>query len=403
MENQATITIVVIAYNRAKALERLLSSIEKANFSDFVKIPLLICIDKSENKDVIMTAESFEWKFGDKEIIAQEKRLGLREHIIRCGDLTDKHGSIIILEDDLYVSPNFYTYAQEALNFFKGDQKIAGIALYSYDFNELANRPFIPLDDGYDNYYMQVPCSWGQLWTRNQWCEFRNFYNSESSSLLPTDKISDSIINLWPDSSWKKYFYKYMVEKDKYFVYPKISYTTNYGDKGTHFAEKSGWFQVNLNFGKRKLNFSKFEISLSKYDAYFEILPEVIKKFNPYLSSFDFECDLYGTKEQNKIEKKYLLSIKTCSHILSSFSYEMIPVEMNIILGIKGNNIHFAESAHFLKLDTDITSKFYSKFDFATVKLAAFAEGAMSIKKSISYRLGNALLTPLKIIRNFLK
>ncbi|HKR07034.1 MAG TPA: glycosyltransferase family 2 protein, partial [Bacteroidia bacterium] len=347
MEPENNIAIIVVAYNRPKALERILFSLGKSDFDGFLKIPLVISIDKSDNDEVIKVANSFKWKFGEKQIILQKERMGLKKHIMMCGDLTEKYNNIIILEDDLFVSPYFYSYAQCALNFFCDDKRVAGISLYSYDYNELVRQPFVALDDGYDNYFMQIPCSLGQLWTKEQWFGFKQFYESEESALKSTDKLSDVIIHNWPDSSWKKYFYKYMVEKDKYFVYPRISYTTNFGDAGTHFIEQSSSYQVNLNIGKRKMNFSKFELSLSKYDSYFEILPEIIKKFNSDMRPYDFECDLYGIKELNKISKEYLLSAKDCSVPIYSFSATMIPHEMNICEGIKDGFFILAETIHF--------------------------------------------------------
>ena len=54
---------------------------------------------------------------GIKKIIKHSKNLGLRAHVITCGDLVNIYDNIIVLEDDLFVSPYFYKYANDALNF----------------------------------------------------------------------------------------------------------------------------------------------------------------------------------------------------------------------------------------------------------------------------------------------
>ena len=102
--------IVVVAYNRDKALKRLLNSLESADYSGFSDITLVISIDKSDSTEVIETAEAFSWEQGEKRVITHPERLGLKKHILGLGDLTAEFGSIIMLEDDLFVSPLLYHY-----------------------------------------------------------------------------------------------------------------------------------------------------------------------------------------------------------------------------------------------------------------------------------------------------
>ena len=84
---QGKITIVVVGYNRADAMERVLRSLSRAQY-DYTDIRLVVSIDHSGNEEVVHTAEAFEWKYGEKEVIYRPERLGLRKHIISCGDLT---------------------------------------------------------------------------------------------------------------------------------------------------------------------------------------------------------------------------------------------------------------------------------------------------------------------------
>ena len=114
---EAKITLVVVGYNRADALRRVLRSLEKADYI-YSDVRLVISLDYSGKEDVIQTAEGFVWKYGEKIVLRRPKRLGLRRHIISCGDLTEKYGAVMILEDDLYVSPDFYNYS--AVCYFLG-------------------------------------------------------------------------------------------------------------------------------------------------------------------------------------------------------------------------------------------------------------------------------------------
>ena len=168
--------IVVVGYQRAKSLNRILHSISNAVFED-MNIPLIISIDYSDcNNDVIDIANSFKWKYGQKTVRTFDANQGLRNHIIQCGDISIIYGGVIILEDDLFVSPYFYKYAIEAMNYYKDDERIAGIALYSYQVNNFAQREFIPLKSEYDIFFSKMAVTWGQCWTKNQWTNFKEWY-----------------------------------------------------------------------------------------------------------------------------------------------------------------------------------------------------------------------------------
>lgn len=121
--------IVISAYNRPRALERILSSISQAQYVQR-DVPLVISIDRGadeRNNQVAAIAKQFEWKFGPKQVIHHADHLGLLQHVFFCGNLTREFDAVIFLEDDLYVSPSFYVYASQALNFYDDAPRIAGV------------------------------------------------------------------------------------------------------------------------------------------------------------------------------------------------------------------------------------------------------------------------------------
>ena len=311
MSDQALLpAIVVVAFERLEPLKRLLSAIANADYDGYTNIPLIISIDKSRSMKARQIAEEFTWTQGVKVVVRHATRLGLRNHIISCGDLTEKYGAIIVLEDDLFVSPAFYDYAVQAMQFYSDSDEISGISLYACDFNEYARMRFWALDDGYDNCFIQSASSWGQLWTRKQWRDFKHWYMANVQSPVNNDDpVPDSVIE-WPESSWKKYFIKYMVLREKYFVYPRVALTTNIGDKGTHTRSEIGNVRVPLALRRKRYNFSSLADSACRYDSHYEIEARCLAQFNKELKQIDFECDLYGTKNLGKIKTEYLLSMR---------------------------------------------------------------------------------------------
>ena len=327
--------IVIVAFNRKNSLQRLLQGIGNATYK-VADIPLIISIDFApDNHDVVDLANAFEWRYGEKKIVYQTENLGLRKHILQCGAYAVSFGAAIILEDDLYVSPNYYQYTSEALQFANNKPYIAGISLYSHQFNVHSRSNFSPLLDGYDNWYFQFASSWGQAWTKIQWESFYGWYITQEV-LEPHPSLPDNVTR-WSEKSWLKYFIAYLVETDTYFLYPRASYTTNFSDMGTHVGKDTTTFQVPLDFGKTlQFRFSTLEDSSSVYDVFYEN-----RKLHLYLDVLeaDLLTNLYGEK-YNLTDKRYILTDKILPFkIIRKFARSLKPHEANIMVGNIGNDL----------------------------------------------------------------
>ena len=330
--------IVIAAYNRPDSLNRLLNSLARANYPQDQDVPIVISIDHSDCSEITQIADNFIWQFGTKQVIKHEKNLGLKAHIIQCGDLTTKYNSIILLEDDLLVSPCFYDYTIQALKFYNNCDRISGISLYSYFYNEYAKLRFLPLDDGFDNYFLQSATSWGQCWTRKQWQNFKIWYQDYGNiSIDDNDYLPEIIIKSWSEQSWKNYFIKYMICNDKYFVVPRISLTTNFSDIGSHVSVSGNDLQAPLIIQNKPWRFSYLSESKAIYDSHYEILPSCLIHYNSSLKYFDFECDLYGTKNLTKLSTEYLITIRNSRSPEASYALALKPQELNIALALEGD------------------------------------------------------------------
>jgi len=347
------IPIVVVAYNRPESFSRLLRSLNTSIYHR--DVDLLISIDGGiENRKVAEIANKFDWKYGVKKVIVHEHNIGLKNHILKSCDLSQDHDGIIVLEDDLLVSPVFYSYAQQAFDYYRNDSSVAGIALYTHSFNETASLPFTPIQDHSDVFFMQVPCSWGTLWTKDQWKQFKGWMDQDTLPDRSKEIVLPGDVLTWPESSWKKKFFKYIIKANKYIVYPRVSLTTNFGDKGKHMIQNQV-FQVPFRYGDKKYDFIDADNSIAKYDAFCEILPETINFFNNNLSLYDYCVDLYGMKPK-EILKDIILTSKPTNKKLASFPKNMIPLETNMFYNLIGYGIHFVDK------NSCISFKSYDEF-----------------------------------------
>lgn len=331
--------IVVIAYNRKTALLRLLDSLSGAYYPEGLNVPLIISIDKSDSTEVEKAAESYVWKHGDKSVRIHEKNLGLRAHVLECGDISKEYDGIIMLEDDLYVSPAFYMYALAALEHTKNDDRIGGISLYNHRLNVHVREPFEAIDDGYDNYYLQFASSWGQAFCESQWSSFKEWYELHKAEDITSANVPANVSS-WSEKSWLKYYIKYLIDTDRYFIYPRISYTTNFGDEGTHADKGVNDLQVPIAGmrvnGEPDFCFSDLKESRARYDAYFEnmcleeILPEKVKG--------DISIDMYGMRQEGGY-KRYVLSSKSLPYnTVASYGRRLRPVDANVVYDTEGRD-----------------------------------------------------------------
>ena len=329
--------IVAVGYNRPGAMKRLLTSVAQA-FYPFDDIDLIVSIDESNRSDEVQqVAEQIQWNHGQKIIKRYGERQGLRKHILQCGDLSQKYGAVIILEDDLVVAPSFYHYTYLAVNRYAGEEKISGISLYSHAWNGYANLEFRPVHNEYDTYFGQFSITWGQCWTAKQWKGFKTWYFAHENTLPEQNPAMPAGILHWSDQSWGKYFISYMVENDLYYVIPYCALTTNFSEVGQHNTHRDTAHQVCLLQGcKTRYDFPNFAEGI-KYDSFFE---RIFTKEIAGIPASEICVNLNGTKLDFQ-GKRYLLTtgIKQEFHQIASFGINMHPIDANITESIDGIGI----------------------------------------------------------------
>lgn len=330
--------IVVAAWNRPHSLARLLKSLRDAHYPE-VKVPLVIALDGEGDPEVVRLAEGFSWEYGPKEVIIQPQRRGLKSHILACGDLSERFGRVVLLEDDLLVSPWFYQFATLALAEYRAVEPIAGISLYCHAVMESnAFYPFWPVCGDQGVYFLQYAVSWGQAWTAEQWQEFRGWYAAHPEAGNGTA----GFLEHWGENSWKKHFVRYLMATGRYFVCPGTAYATNFGDAGVHFPEANAVFQVPLAQAWRAPAWRTYVAGEEAYDASFE--PELawLRTLVPELGEREIEVDLHGQKDLGQSAKPWVLTSRPVRAALRSWGRRMKPIWQNLRYAVEGNDLHLA-------------------------------------------------------------
>lgn len=333
------LAIVVVGYNRIDAITRLLNSLNAAEYP-VSNIPLVISLDYGGGEKIRDEVLNYEWKHGPKFCIFHEKNLKLRKHIFSCLSLSEYFKGVIVLEDDLYVSPYFYYYALKSLDFYGNDNNVAAISLYSTRTNFFTSLPLNLMRGESDVYAAQVVETWGECVNYRMWSDFKKWMDKNSDINWSEIDMYERISN-WKNA-WSKYFFAYIITCNKFYVYPYTSLTTCFADEGVH---NSGVSKISYSsqavLQSRKLNYTflGFE-ELYKYDVY----------YNPVglwdelgVPKNELVIDLYNNRKYKS--KRYLLTTKKLSFkIEKSFALRLKPMEANIYCNLYGEGLYLYDT-----------------------------------------------------------
>lgn len=316
-------------------MNRLLSSLEAADVPGCPTI--IISLEGGATKEVVSEAKQFadNTKKYEVRIRTHEERLGLRRHILECGGHSRQFGSVIILEDDLYVDPQFYNYTVSALKHYDGDPRVGGIALYAPQTNEFCRLPFLPQDNGYDTYPMQTACSWGQAWSVSQWEAFVEWYENVDVSAVNDEYGLPLSLRNWPETSWKKYFAAWLVKTGRSFIYPYRAYSTNFSDEGgTNCVADDTRLQIPMATVRRPIpefTFCPTEAPEVAYDAFMEPCGASIARALGEKDLSTIEIDTYGIKPRALLERKpEVVSVKRILNPRQIYGMVRRPLDANI-------------------------------------------------------------------------
>lgn len=350
--------IVVPAFSRVESLRRVLGSLSVADYPP--DVPLVISIDLPAderlgpgNREVQALAASFQWNHGPKEVLVHDRPVGLVNNIYYCAGLAEKYGAAIVLEDDLVVARRFYDYACRARDYYEGDSRIAGIALNAHWYNGFTLLPFLPLLDDGDVFFMQLGSPQGQLYTAEQWSAYRLWRRAAGEQAVEVDDLHP-LFEEFPDTDWLHVKAKFLTETGRYYVYPRESLTSNFGDEGTHFVRATSFFQVPLQQFRRDFRYMTLDDAIAVYDSFFEIEPSRLNRMTERVSGYNYAVDLNASRPAGAIDAPYVLTTRSCSRPLMTFGAELRPLEANVIEGIPGARINFAatETVDFGRLST---------------------------------------------------
>lgn len=337
--------IVIAAHSRPQSLRRLLASLERAEIHTDTDLVISIDAGADETPAVVDVARAFDWRHGDLQVIEHE-RLGLIGNFHFCGDLTERFGSVVLLEDDLIVGPHFLHWATDALQSSDVDDRVAGVCLSAPWFDGFRHLPMEPILDGSDGFYAQIPWFHGMAWTERMWKGYRS--GVDAASDVAIHPAFDSL----GDDEWFPPAVRELVASGRYYLFPRAAHASNSGDAGTHFSDSSDFFQVPLSLGAPdRFSLLSLDDSLAVYDDHLELESSRLARYLGFMDdlaidpTIDLTVDLLGMRDLAAVRSRLgaqalVLTTRPMKNPQRSWGSSLRPLVMNVIYDIAGDDIH---------------------------------------------------------------
>ncbi len=159
----ATAPIVIFAFNRPDALQRLGDALRKCALFDESKVIVFVDGPRNEPERTKVQAAIEVARSLTDDVRASASNRGLGPSIIAgVTDVINEYGRVIVLEDDLVPAPGMLMYLNQMLDRYADEPKVCSACAYGLKIR----RP-----EGYDGdvYFSPRSSSWGWATWRDRW------------------------------------------------------------------------------------------------------------------------------------------------------------------------------------------------------------------------------------------
>jgi hypothetical protein len=155
--------VAIFTYNRPAHTKRLLECLAECENLD--KSHVSIYCDGAKHADHINSVKETRHIISElapahAKLIERKKNLGLAQSVITgVTELCKEYGRVIVLEDDLVLSPHALSYLNNALNRYSEEERVMHISAYMYPVKSKLSQPF---------FYREATCwgwaTWDRAW-----------------------------------------------------------------------------------------------------------------------------------------------------------------------------------------------------------------------------------------------
>lgn len=255
--------VVVMACNRADYLDRTIKSILKYQIPVASKYPLFISQDGSDPhvKSKAMSYDQLTYmQHLDYEPVHTERPGEMiayykiaRHYKWALDQLFYKHklSRVIILEDDMEISPDFFDYFEAGAALMDHDKSIMAIS----SWNDNGQKQFV--HDPYVLYRSDFFPGLGWMLSRSTW-----------------DELSPK----WPKAYWDDWLRLKENHKGRQFIRPEVCRTYNFGEHGSSMGQFFKQYLEPIKLNDVQVDWKSMDLSYLEEDKYVEHFADMVKK-----------------------------------------------------------------------------------------------------------------------------
>lgn len=259
---QRDMLVVVMTMNRPKSLERLLKSVDTAEYLPGSTVDLRVTVDRDYNGmadvDTLSLLDSIKWSHGLFEVIVWPKKVGLYGQWVHSwpAELYPEtlYKAVVLLEDDLEVSPHYSKWFIGAHAAYGGLPGVGAVT---------GQRPnLVAAVNGPESVASQVPvgvkafgyllmATWSLSPKHSVWKEFRQWVLDKRANhpgfvplvpgMVPSQWYEHFMTRGEEENMWEMWFIRFVDERRLHTVYPWVdggskTMVGNWMEAGLHFS-----------------------------------------------------------------------------------------------------------------------------------------------------------------------
>jgi hypothetical protein len=191
--------------------------------------------------------------FASVQLVFRNENVGLARNITAgVSEVLDRHDRVVVVEDDVVVSPFFLRFMNEALSYYRDEPRVGSISGYCYPVSRRVPETF----------FIRGADCWGWATWRNRW----KYFNPDGAALLKelqqrklthkfdfdgamafTQMLSDQFAG--KNDSWAVRWHASCFLRDMLILYPGRPLAQNIGQdgSGTHGTTSDDSYDVALS------------------------------------------------------------------------------------------------------------------------------------------------------------
>lgn len=303
--------IVLFTYNRKWHTEQTINALLKNNECN--ESIMYIYSDGAKESDLNEVNEVREYLktikgFKQIHIVERDENIGLADSIIDgVSEVVNRHGKVIVLEDDMITSPYFLKYMNDGLNYYEHNDKVISISGYFMDIQGLP-----------ETFFMKWADCWGWATWKRGWSLFEKDaqkllnsiknnnleYKFDINGSYPYTKMLEDTIKT--NKSWAIRWYASAFLSDKLTLCPGQSLIENIGTDGTgtNYKDKDSLLDVKINYNCVNISNIPVKHSNLAYSKLTSFYNRNLNKKETVMNKIHKELERFKNKVKKK-NKKY--------------------------------------------------------------------------------------------------